>query len=552
MPDDTGGSTSGLNAGTTDDAGSTGSGLPNLNDDDIGLAGLGAANIGPTTGAGAGNDITGNTVDVGNVSERDRTLDLDDDLDVADDDLTSSPSVGAGGDLSSPGIGTLDALDVTGSGSSSFDDDLGGPVTGDSLADTDDAVTGAMVGGTVGTLGAMGGLSETDDYAGVGSMIGSGIDPNLGQSAQQQPSAGNPANGKTVLVTGATSGIGRELANLFAKDGYNLVLVARSDDSLQQIGQDYEQQFGVRATTISRDLTDPNAAGEIYAETQRQGLTVDVLVNNAGVGEYGLFATDSDLQKELAIIQLNVSSLVHLTKLYLKDMVARNEGKILMLGSIASVMPNPLMAVYGGTKAFVYSFSEALRNELKDTNVTITVLMPPATDTDFFNKAGASHTVAQQQAHAMSPADVAKAGYDALMQGRDKVAAGLKTKLMAAASHFIPDQMVTQSARNLMKSQAESEQERKTSTLALVAGVAVIGGLLLLLRNRNNGINAYDKVRYGYKAGKAKRAGKDVVSSTPLNGIGHNSLAVSPLDSVVDSVKSTYHNAKAAVEEAVV
>lgn len=353
--------------------------------------------------------------------------------------------------------------------------------------------------------------------------------------------------GKTALITGATSGIGRELANLFAKDGYNLVLVARSDDSLQQIAQEYEQQFGITTTIISKDLTDPSAPDQIYQETQQQGLTVDVLVNNAGVGEYGMFATDTDLQKELSLIQLNITSLVHLTKLYLGNMVSRNEGKILLLGSVASVMPNPLMAVYGATKSFIYSFGEAIRNELKGTNVTVTVLMPPATDTDFFNKAGAAHTVAQDQARSMSAADVAKEGYDALMSGKDKVAAGFKTKLQVAASHVLPDAVVTQNARNLMKDRSEAEQDKKQSTtIALAIGVtiAVIGGFLLTNnRRRSNGfstngfdtddlVDRYDRARYRYKAKSVGHSAKNAVSS------------------VADSVKGTYHDAKAAVEKA--
>ncbi|WP_266368899.1 SDR family NAD(P)-dependent oxidoreductase [Tellurirhabdus rosea] len=348
--------------------------------------------------------------------------------------------------------------------------------------------------------------------------------------------------GKTALVTGASSGIGRELANLFAKDGYNLVLVARSGDTLQQVAEEFERQYGIETTVISKDLTQPNAADEIYEQTSAQGLQVDVLVNNAGVGEYGMFANESDLQKELAIIQLNVKSLVHLTKLYLRDMMPRNEGKILMLGSIASVMPNPMMAVYAATKAFVYSFSEALHNELKDTDITVTVLMPPATDTDFFNKAGATHTVAQEQARSMNPADVAQAGYDALMSGKDKVAAGLKTKVMAAASHFMPDQMVTQNARNLMKSQEEANEENKTSTLVLALGVTalVIGGILLASSGRRNGrfrnINLNGN---GWNAGRFNRKTRSVTDSVE-----------NAVDSVVDSLKGSYYNAKAAVEDA--
>lgn len=518
-------------------------GSMNPNDDDLGSASLGAANIGSSAGDDDGDNyiITGDSgpITSSNLSNEDRPSDYEDDLSLADTEFASSTDVGFGGDMGNS-AGTLDDYQTTSLNSSPFNDN-----------NTNAGAIDALAGGTA---GAMYGISDSDDLnqsasAGLGSMSGSGMDPNLSQLPQPEPSTGRQSSGKTALVTGASSGIGRELANLFAKDGYNLVLVARSDDSLQRIGQEYEQQFGIQTTIISRDLTDPNAPEEVYAETQRQGLTIDVLVNDAGVGEYGMFATESDLQKELAIIQLNISSLVHLTKLYLKDMVQRNEGKILMLGSIASVMPNPLMAVYGATKAFVYSFSEALRNELKGRNVTVTVLMPPATDTDFFNKAGASHTVAQEQARAMSPAEVAKAGYDALMQGRDKVAAGFKTKLMAAASHIMPDQMITQNARNLMKSQEEAQQERQKSILTFAVGALVLGGLWLLTRGRTyeNAISTDDKARYRYKTSKAKDAIEDAVDNTSRKS---RSLRPGPVDSVVDSVKGTYHNAKAAVEEA--
>jgi short-subunit dehydrogenase len=346
--------------------------------------------------------------------------------------------------------------------------------------------------------------------------------------------------GKTALITGASSGIGRELATLFAKDGYNLVLVARSEDKLQDIAEKFKHQFGTSSiTVIEKDLSDPQAPQEIYDEVNRQNITVNVLVNNAGFGEYGKFATETDLQKELNVIQVNLTALVHLTKLFLKDMVQRNEGKILMLGSIASIMPNPMMAVYGATKSFIYSFSEALRNEVKDTNITITVLMPPATDTDFFNKAGASNTVAQEQARSMSPADVAKEGYTALIKGKDKAIAGFSTKMQAAAFRVLPDSMVSEAARAQMKDQAEAEQE-KPSALALGIGIAAlaIAGLVIASQYRNRSISSpistYDKLRYRYKAGKAASSAKSALSS------------------VVDSVAGAYHNGKAKVEETLV
>ena len=318
---------------------------------------------------------------------------------------------------------------------------------------------------------------------------------------------------KTVLITGATSGIGRELTNLFAKDGYNLVLVARSGDSLRLIADEYEQQFGIKATTIAQDLADPKAADVIYEQTQQQGITVNILVNDAGMGEYGKFATETDLQKELDIVQINAVSLMHLTKLYLKDMVSRNEGKILMLGSEVSVVPNPMMAVYGATKAFIKSFSEAIRNELNDTNITVTVLMPGATNTDFFNKAGAAHVKGADPSKTADPADVAKEGYEALMKGKDHVVAGWMNKARVAMAHVLPDPIIAANARKDMMPKDESEDQTQqftniVVTVSVIAGIAA--GLYLAFRQSN----PVDRAVYRYKAGKALDSAKKTSKSS--------------------------------------
>lgn len=360
-------------------------------------------------------------------------------------------------------------------------------------------------------------------------------------------------NGKTALVTGATSGIGRELANLFAKDGYNLILVARSDESLQQLAQSYEHQFGIKTTLIAKDLASDDAGQQVYDEVKQQGLQVDVLVNNAGMGEYGLFATETDLQKEIDIIHINVIALVKLTKLFLKDMVQRNEGKILMLGSVASVIPNPLMAVYGATKSFIYSFSEALRNEIKDTNVTLTVLMPGATDTDFFNKAGASNTKAQEKARETSPADVAKTGYEALMSGKDKVVHGVANKASVAMAHLLPDATVTNSSRREMKDKTEAEAEAQEShSIAMSLGIAAlaVAGLVLLSawRNYNPVEKAYTKARYRHKANSLK----DSLASTISNVTdGLTDKASNVTDNLTDKAKSSFGDLKETVLSAV-
>jgi len=188
------------------------------------------------------------------------------------------------------------------------------------------------------------------------------------------------------LVTGGTNGIGYELAKLLAADGYNLVLVSRTQDNLDKVSSELQSAHGVEVRTISKDLFYPGNALELTDELRDMGLRIDILVNDAGQGQYGPFVAQ-DVNRLLDIIHLNIESLVILTHYFLKEMVARNDGKILNLASIAGKLPGPWQAVYHGTKAFVHSFTEAIRSEVKETAVTITSLLPGATDTDFFNKA---------------------------------------------------------------------------------------------------------------------------------------------------------------------
>ena len=246
---------------------------------------------------------------------------------------------------------------------------------------------------------------------------------------------------KNALITGATSGIGYELAKLFARNQHNLILVARDQSALENAAREFEQ-FGVEVTILSKDLFKKEDAFSVYDDVISLGIQVDVLVNDAGQGLYGKFQ-DTDIEKELDIINLNISSLVILTKCFLKDMVQRNSGKILNLASIASKVPGPWQSVYHGTKAFVLSFSEAIREELKDTEITVTALMPGVTDTDFFNKADMNDSKAVQDPDAKAdPADVAKDGYDALMAGKDKVISGLKNKVQIGMTNLMPDSVV--------------------------------------------------------------------------------------------------------------
>ena len=264
-------------------------------------------------------------------------------------------------------------------------------------------------------------------------------------------------NKKYVLITGATSGIGYELAKLFAKDGYNLVIAARNKNELQNTSAELERQFGIDVITFSKDLFDSENAFDLYNEIILKGIQIDVLVNDAGQGHYGEFI-DTDIHRELSIIQLNISSLVVLTKLFLQDMVKRGEGKILNLSSVASKIPGPFQSVYHGTKAFVQSFTEAIRNEVKDSGVVVTALLPGATDTDFFNKADMEGSKVVQEGKLADPADVAKDGYNALMKGDDMVISGFKNKIQVAMSNILPDSTVAEKVHK-QQEPAESEEQ---------------------------------------------------------------------------------------------
>lgn len=264
-------------------------------------------------------------------------------------------------------------------------------------------------------------------------------------------------SGKTALITGASSGIGYELAKVFARNGHDLVLVARSETELRRIAQELEAACGIAVTVIAKDLFEPQAAHEVYQQTRRQGIVVNYLVNDAGQGVYGKFS-ETDLEQELKIIQLNINSLVVLTKLFLQDMLARNEGRILQLGSMVSKNPAPWSAIYGGTKAFVYNFNQALIQELEGTDVTVTVLRPGATDTDFFHKADAEEMEVVQKGQ-LGPADeVARDGYEAMMEGRNAIVSGLKNNLMDKAAQLMPDEFA---AKQMKKMHQPASQNQK-------------------------------------------------------------------------------------------
>jgi short-subunit dehydrogenase len=259
---------------------------------------------------------------------------------------------------------------------------------------------------------------------------------------------------KTALITGGTSGIGKELAKLFAKDNYNLIIVARDQGELDSTAGELSAS-GIQVETISKDLSNMDEAFALCQEFGNR--QIDVLVNDAGQGAYGLFK-DNDIERELDIIHLNICATVILTKHFVKQMIARGEGKILNLGSVAGKLPGPWQAVYHATKAFVLSFTTAIREELKDSGITITALMPGATDTDFFNKAGMQDSKVVQDKEALAdPTDVAKDGYEALMAGDDRVISGFKNKVEVNASNLMPDSRV---AHTMYEQQKPVEEEQ--------------------------------------------------------------------------------------------
>jgi short-subunit dehydrogenase len=267
----------------------------------------------------------------------------------------------------------------------------------------------------------------------------------------------NTINRKYALVTGGTSGIGYELVKLLADDGYNLILVARTESDLQRVSNEISQRYSVEVLTIAKDLFNRENAFFLYNEIVTKNIQVDILINDAGQGAYGEFI-ETDIRKELNIIDLNICSLVVLTKLFLKDMIARGDGKILNLSSIASKAPGPWQSVYHGTKAFVQSFTEAIRSETKDTGVTITALLPGATETDFFRKADMLESKIVQEGKLYNAADVAKDGYKALMDGEDMIVSGFMNKVQVAMGNVTPDDKL---ADKMKKQQEPVSESRK-------------------------------------------------------------------------------------------
>lgn len=244
---------------------------------------------------------------------------------------------------------------------------------------------------------------------------------------------------KSALVTGASTGIGYEFAHILAADGFDIALVARDDQRLQGVAAELKQKYGRDAKVITADLSRPEVPQQIFDRLQRENFPVSVLINNAGSGIYGPFA-ETSLEKDLLMLRLNMESLVALTKLFLKPMLQRREGKILNVSSVAAYQPDPLLGLYGASKAFVYSFSGALSVELKGTGVTVTALCPGTTDTEFHKRAGLdrSRLLRHGMMKPMSARAVAEIGYDAMMRGKAIVVPGMMNRILAGLAKCSP------------------------------------------------------------------------------------------------------------------
>jgi len=258
----------------------------------------------------------------------------------------------------------------------------------------------------------------------------------------------------TALVTGASVGIGRDLARLFAADGYSLVLVARDVAALEAVARELREKR-VNVDVIPADLSDPTSPQKIFDALHASRTHIDVLVNNAGFGWHGSYAS-ANLDRELAMIHVNITALAHLTRLFLPAMVAKGNGRILNVASVAGFLPGPYVAVYYATKAFVVSFSQAIAAELEGTGVTVTALCPGPTATEFHKRAKVANT-AVFQANLMSSRSVALAGYQGMQKGRRIVVPGFKNKLLTIAVRLLPRGVILRTSKRLNAARPSTE-----------------------------------------------------------------------------------------------
>lgn len=254
----------------------------------------------------------------------------------------------------------------------------------------------------------------------------------------------------TALITGASSGIGLELASQAARDRHDLVLVARQRERLESIGRGLAEEYGIQVSVLPKDLASPSAPAELARELAQRGIAVDVLANNAGLGVYGFFA-ETPLDRELETIQVNVAALTHLTKVLLPGMLERRRGRILNVASTAAFQPGPMMAVYYATKAYVLSFSEALANECAGTGVTVTALCPGPTRTEFPQRAG-FQPIPLKGSLVGAASEVARAGWEGMKRGKRIVIPGIANRAVVQAERLAPRRLVTALTRKVQES----------------------------------------------------------------------------------------------------
>lgn len=255
---------------------------------------------------------------------------------------------------------------------------------------------------------------------------------------------------KTALITGASGGIGKELAIIHASAGDDLVLVARTTSKLETLGLELEKEYGVKVHTITKDLSENNASKELFDEISGKAITIDYLINNAGFGDFGMFA-ETDWNKQEKMINLNITALAHLSRLIIPGMINRSYGKILNVASLAAFQPGPSMSVYFASKAFVLSFSQALNNELKDKGITVTALCPGSTKTDFHAVTlGDPGLVRERKMD--SAKDVAGYGYKAMMKGKPVVIYGARNRFIIFMTRFLSREFVVKMARKIQES----------------------------------------------------------------------------------------------------
>lgn len=255
---------------------------------------------------------------------------------------------------------------------------------------------------------------------------------------------------KIALITGASTGIGKELAHIHAEKGGDLVIIARNQEKLNELKTELEEKYSVKVMVIVKDLSLPEVPKEIYEEVKAAGLEVDFLINNAGYGGRGKFH-EREWESDLAMINLNVVALTALTRFYLPDFVKRNSGKILNVSSTASLMPGPLQAVYYATKAYVTFFSNAIAEELHDTDITVTALLPGATETEFARTSGMDKTELFNKT--ASARTVAEDGYNGMLKGQLDVISGLTfaQKMMMSMVPLTPKKMLLKQVRQMQE-----------------------------------------------------------------------------------------------------